>query len=30
MGWAFRDKKEAEQLSAKLNNNLKAEVKQWN
>lgn len=30
MGWAFRDKKEAEQLSAKLNNQIKADVKQWN
>lgn len=30
MGWAFRDKKEAEELAAKLNNQLKSEVKQWN
>ena len=30
MGWAFRDKKEADTLAAKLNNQVKAEVKQWN
>jgi hypothetical protein len=30
MGWAFRDRKQAEQLAAKLNNKIKSEVKQWN
>ena len=30
MGWAFRDKKSAEQLAGKLNEQLKKEVKQWN
>lgn len=30
MGWAFRDKKQAEQLAAKLNKQIKSDVKQWN
>jgi hypothetical protein len=30
MGWAFRDKKEAEQLAAKLNNQIKPQVQEWN
>ena len=30
MGWAFRDKKKAEQLAEELNNNIKSKVKQWN
>lgn len=29
-GVGFRDKKQAEQLADKLNNQLKADVKQWN
>ena len=30
MGWAFREKKQADDLAAELNNDLKSKVQQWN